>query len=771
VGQRGLLNKGTFDNKAGGEIKIDRATETGLYNDLGSSFTNSAKLTIGSTASVGWDGLWNRAMFQNNAEGLITIDRSTTTGLYSDLGTFTNFGKITIGGSANVGSNGLINEATFQNEAGGEIELDNSNSVGLKNGINNLFSNAGLIAIGTKASVGAFGLWNQGSFDNTACGRLRVFATIQNPADMDNLGLFTINTLGAHTNAGTFNNDGVIEYPQGNPVPNVVNNDMIVKPVSSAACASAVSPALQIGGANSFTAANIWYKDAALTTQGGTYNQGNNTFTPTNLVGAGPHQLYFSVSDNQNGCPRTVSIKVALGDGLAPSIQCPANIVRSTDPGQCSAVVNYATPTANDDCGAANVALVPPSLPSGSAFPKGIKSVTWEATDGGGLTARCTFTVTVNDVQAPGITCPTNQTVGNTPGQCTATVSYLTPTASDNCALPNGQPLWVSGGTVPVPNGPNSTSTFQKGINIVQWKVTDGVGLTKTCTFRVTVNDTEAPIITCPNNIVANTAPNTCASAPINYGPITATDNCMPPAPTVIRIAGPASGANFPAGVTAVVWRAIDGAGRSSTCSFTVTVTDNQPPSITCPMNITANGGGSLCTAAVAYPTPTASDNCAGVLVPFLMSGLASGSNFPAGATTNTWRAIAPNGQTAECSFTVTVQCNAAPSNPSASADREQEPNGASEPGQQAPSLHIYPNPATTEANIGVENVDSKGGALTVFDAQGRVVWQQNIAPAPAPTQAFQVTVPVSHLPAGLYPVRLLTEGKVETKMLTVSRL
>lgn len=44
----------------------------------------------------------------------------------------------------------------------------------------------------------------------------------------------------------------------------------------------------------------------------------------------------------------------------------------------------------------------------------------------------------------------------------------------------------------------------------------------------------------------------------------------------------------------------------------TVTVNDNQPPTITCPANITVSNDAGVCTANVAVPTPVTDDNCSG---------------------------------------------------------------------------------------------------------------------------------------------------------------
>src|SRR5439155_25984278 len=113
-----------------------------------------------------------------------------------------------------------------------------------------------------------------------------------------------------------------------------------------------------------------------------------------------------------------------------PPLTCPANITRSTDPGQCSAVVNYTTPSASDNCPGVTVGCTPAS---GSTFPKGTTTVTCTATDASSNTSSCTFTVTVNDTQQPSLSCPANITRNADVGQCSTVVNYTTPTASDNC--------------------------------------------------------------------------------------------------------------------------------------------------------------------------------------------------------------------------------------------------------------------------------------------------------------------------------------------------
>jgi len=444
---------------------------------------------------------------------------------------------------------------------------------------------------------------------------------------------------------------------------------------------------------------------------------------------------------------------VTVNDLQAPVITCPANIVRNMDTGGCGAVVTYATPTATDNCGSVTTLRISAAnTASGSSFSQGTTVVSWQASDlaSPANTSSCSFTVTVNDTQLPSISCPSNQTVGNTPGSCDAVVNYVAPTYTDNC----------TGGSATIQSGLPSGSNFPKGISTVVWKATDGAGLTKTCSFRVTVNDTEAPVITCPTVAPVTSSANAC-NAVVTYPAATATDNC-PGAPTVTRLSGPVSGSTFSLGATSVVWRAVDGAGRSSTCSFAVIVTDATPPTITCPNSILVTGSGSPCTAVATYTTPTATDNC-GVQSKFLLSGQPSGSSFPAGVTVNTWRAVDNSGKSATCSFTVTVGCGASPSGMMNQDDTHRSSFIPDLSGQAIHhlSLNLVPNPATTEVQISIENLNEAGGELTLTDSQGRLIWRQSNVQHPTST------VSLEGFAAGLYFVTLRsTDGQIATKRL-----
>lgn len=82
--------------------------------------------------------------------------------------------------------------------------------------------------------------------------------------------------------------------------------------------------------------------------------------------------------------------------------------------------------------------------------------------------------------------------------------------------------------------------------------------------------------------------------------------------------------------------------------------TDTIAPTITCPPSVTLDVPNGACQVAHFY-TVTATDNEPGVFY-FQVTGLASGEEFPVGATINSFAAADLAGNTATCSFKVTVQ-------------------------------------------------------------------------------------------------------------------
>jgi subtilisin-like proprotein convertase family protein len=244
---------------------------------------------------------------------------------------------------------------------------------------------------------------------------------------------------------------------------------------------------------------------------------------------------------------------VTVEDREDPTITAPPNQTRSNDPNQAGAVVNFPPPSASDN---APEVMVVCSPASGSFFPLGTTTVTCTATDASGNTASDSFTVTVNDTQAPTITPPPDQTVNNDPGQASARVTYPPPTASDNapgvsasCTLPSG-------------------ALFPLGTTTVTCTARDAANNTTSRTFTVTVRDAEPPRIS-PRPLAPLGNQLGRVGAVVGYPDPEISDN----APGVTHACSPPSGSFFPIGTTTVSCTATDAAGNTASASFPVAVT------------------------------------------------------------------------------------------------------------------------------------------------------------------------------------------------------
>ena len=246
-------------------------------------------------------------------------------------------------------------------------------------------------------------------------------------------------------------------------------------------------------------------------------------------------------------------------------------------------------------------------------------------------------------------------------GVCSAVVTYTTPAGADACGATTTQSTGVaSGGTFPLGT---TTNTFD---------ATDSAGNTVSCSFTVTVADNEDPVIDgslgstpCPAPIAMNNDPGQCG-AMVTYTPAVGADGCS--GATTALTGGLGSGSFFPVGTTTETYTVTDAVGRTASCSFTVTVIDNEPPTLNasdgstpCMAPFVVGNDAGLCSAVVNYPVPVGVDNC-GPLTPTLVSGLGTGGTFPAEATTSeTYTVSDASGNSVTCSFDVVVEDREAP--------------------------------------------------------------------------------------------------------------
>lgn len=265
----------------------------------------------------------------------------------------------------------------------------------------------------------------------------------------------------------------------------------------------------------------------------------------------------------------------------------------------------------------------------------------------------CTFNGWIVDTIAPAIICPTNPTPQYVGTNCTALLDDFTgsATVSENC----GSAVTITQSPVPgVSVGLNPTFP-------VTLTVSDTSGNTNSCQFFVPVIDTISPVIVCPSN-QQEPANTTCDGTLGDYTSLVpASDNCSAPANITIT-QSPAPGTPF-SGTQIVTLTAEDESSNTGTCTFSVTVVDQTPPTINCPSNQTVATSSANCTYTLTDFTgmATASDNCTANGSLSFSQSPSVGTILTAGTHSITISVVDENGNSSNCSFDLTVTDQTAP--------------------------------------------------------------------------------------------------------------
>ncbi len=361
----------------------------------------------------------------------------------------------------------------------------------------------------------------------------------------------------------------------------------------------------------------------------------------------------FSDVISGGGCPQELTIKrtwkatddcgnsstclqsIVVDDNLAPVISCPPNISiecsASTDPSITG------TATATDNCDASpDITFMDVSNPSGPQ--EYTITRTWSATDACGNSSTCIQLIIVHDATPPVITCPNGLTIECT--ESTLPANTGTATATDNCD-PSPDITFTDvtvGGACP-----------QERTITRTWMAIDACGNSSSCVQSIFVDDSTAPVISCPVNMTIQCTDST---LPANTGTASATDNCdLLPTITFTDIS---LGGACPQDHTITrTWTATDACGNSSQCDQIIFIEDNVAPSILCPVNVTIQCLESILPANTG--TATATDNCD--LTPSItfVDAIVPGVCVQEGTILRTWSATDGCGNSNTCLQTISV--------------------------------------------------------------------------------------------------------------------
>ncbi|SHF20993.1 gliding motility-associated C-terminal domain-containing protein [Mariniphaga anaerophila] len=395
------------------------------------------------------------------------------------------------------------------------------------------------------------------------------------------------------------------------------------------------------------------------------------------VLAVGNYPIEYTATD-ASGNEATCSFTLNVIDSEGPVIVCPTDITENSDDGVCTwtAPEQSLTPLlAASNCpfdvtyeitGATSATGIDDA--SGTEFNSGTSTVAYTITEpASGQTWNCNFNVTITDNERPQVTCPAPILESNISGLCSAELELDLPEYTDNCDADATIRYLVYGpdNSIKGPfNGTENTFEFGIGISQVLWIVTDDSGNETTCTQEVTITESDAPVLQCTDQdeYIFNSTPGLCGyRIPDTSLDVSATDNCH-----LLSVnhnfggwgvQNSLEGAVFPVGSTEVTWTAADASGNSVSCSFTVTVIDNETPEfINCPEGKTFTVGlfTGACEGGAIWSIPVAYDACSDVTVTQI-NGPEQGSVLGAGTYTVEYEATDASGNSTTCGFNVIV--------------------------------------------------------------------------------------------------------------------
>ena len=396
-----------------------------------------------------------------------------------------------------------------------------------------------------------------------------------------NTGVATVNAVSGvvtAVSAGTVNITYTVGSGCGSPVSSF--KTLTVSPNVTAGTVNGTSP-MCIGTSTTYTKTG---------TAGGTWSSTNTAVASVNAgsgvvtaLSAGTTNITYTVS----GCSGTVSSFKTLT--VNPNVT--AGTVNGTSPLCAGSTTTYTkTGTAGGTWSSSNTSVATVNASSGlvTAVALGTANIIYTVGTGCGSPATAFKTLTVSGT-TPVVTCPVSGNANrNATSICRYTVSgtEFNATASASCGTPS-----LSYNLTGVTTGSGTSLAgvqFNRGVTTVTWTATNGPA-SSSCSFTVTVVDISAPTITCPANIGRTLSGNNKCNTSVTVPNPSTSDNCgVTVVNWVMTGANNASSAltginyvgtqSFNVGITTITYTVKDAAGNTSTCQFTVTVTNSKCP-------------------------------------------------------------------------------------------------------------------------------------------------------------------------------------------------
>ncbi len=423
-------------------------------------------------------------------------------------------------------------------------------------------------------------------------------------------------------------------------------------------------------------------------------------YVGTRIFNSGVTTITYTAKDAANN-GQTCTFTVSVNETTNPVITCPGAQTLSLNGSGPTLFPDYRSlATVSDNCTATGAIIISQSPAAGSTVSGiGTTLTTLTATDASGNQSSCTFNVNRVDVSPPLAFCQNVTIPLAANGTAVITAASVNNGSSDNIGItsmsvnPNTFTCSGSGETIV-----HSSDGYAVHINVVPVMINPaslscqfGYSYTIGLTYNISFTGSNIPsnLYTLQGAVTVNGSdifydlPNNGGTgSTISSSSYTNNTNCATVTPAALGITSVKVVIDGP-GITSqtvtintsnqVVLTVTDASGNSSTCSATVTVLDNLPPTVVCPTNMTVNTTSGNCNATVSTPNPVITDNCTVNKITWVMSGAttanspATGLNyvgsytFNVGTTSISYTAVDNSGNTQTNSFNVIVQNTTAP--------------------------------------------------------------------------------------------------------------
>ena len=328
---------------------------------------------------------------------------------------------------------------------------------------------------------------------------------------------------------------------------------------------------------------------------------------------------------------------VTVVDTILPEMACNDLSIDLNSSGTYLVDINDLDGGINDNCGIASLfasQLLFDCTDTGSVI------VTLSALDVKGNIDSCFSTITVMDTTPPDPLCASTTLFLDTIGETILLPSVLDGGSSDNCGI---ETLTISQDTF---------DCAEIGDHLVTLILTDGSGNTSSCLALITVEDTLTPVLLCADTTIQLDSSGMHALIPADID-VGSTDNCFIDSLELSQsLFGCAD-----LGTVLVQLYAVDSSGNLDSCSANVTVEDTFALSITCPPDQSHTNDLVFCGNSP-IPLPTLGPGCfaGATFVNSFNGGPDATDVYPMGITVVDYIVDDGFGDSATCSFTVTIE-------------------------------------------------------------------------------------------------------------------